>query len=185
MRVDDSVPEVKAEAIREELDVQLTRVAETVNDTNTDTKFGVTSIMAQNRIAKRDTKARVETVIKSESTDKSTLKGLIGAETLKDRETVEFENLGKIYEGEDNKEAPSEDKQSNLYPTTVDYVTIVGENKYAQGELTRSLETKINDPATAFLLKNPPKTQIQRPSFAPELSTISQFDPFCNIKLLN
>ena len=145
MRVDDSVTEVKAEAIREELDIQLTRVEEIVNDTNMDTKFGVTSVMAQNRIIKRDTKGRVETVIKSESTDKSTLKGLIGAETLKDKETAEFDNLGEIYRGEDNKEAPSEDKQSDLYPTTVDYVTIVGENKYAQGELTRSLETKIND----------------------------------------
>ena len=85
MRVDDSVPEVKAEAIREELDVQLTRVEEIVNDANMDTKFGVTSVMAQNRIIKRDTKGRVETVIKNESTDKSTLKALIGAETLKDR----------------------------------------------------------------------------------------------------
>ena len=145
MKVDDSVSTVKAEAIREELDVQLTRVKEIVNDTNMDTKFGVTSVMAQNRIIKRDTKGRVETVIKNESTDKSTLKALIGAETLKDKETAEFENLGEIYKGEDNKEAPSEDKQSDLYPSTVDYVTIVGENKYAQGELTRSLETKVND----------------------------------------
>ncbi len=145
MRVDNNVSTVKAEAIREELDVQLARVEEIVNDTNMDTKFGVTSVMAQNRIIKRDTKQKIETVIKNESTDKSTLKGLIGAETLKDRETLEFDNLGKIYEGEDNKESPSEDKQSDLYPTAVDYVTIVGKNKYAQGELTRSLETKVND----------------------------------------
>ena len=145
MRVDDSVPEVKAEAIREELDVQLARVGEIVNDANMDTKFGVTSVMAQNRIVKRDTKGKVRTVIENQSTDKSTLKALIGAETLRDKETAEFENLGEIYKGEDNKEAPSEDKQSDLYPTTVDYVTIVGENKYAQGELTRSLETKVND----------------------------------------
>ena len=90
MKVDDSVSTVKAEAIREELDVQLTRVKEIVNDVKMDTKFGVTSVMAQNRIIKRDTKARVETVIKNESTDKTTLKALIGAETLKDRETLEL-----------------------------------------------------------------------------------------------
>mgnify|MGYP003664056154 CR=1 FL=1 len=145
MRVDDNVSTVKAEAIREELDIQLARVEEIVNDAKMDTKFGVTSVMAQNRIVKRDTKDKVRTVIENQSTDKSTLKALIGAETLKDRETLEFDNLGKIYEGEDNKEAPSEDKQSDLYPTAVDYVTIVGSNKYAQGELTRSLDTKVND----------------------------------------
>lgn len=141
MRVDSNVSTTNAQAIREALDNQLSRVKEIVNDSNMDKEFGVTSIMAQNRLAKREIKADVTALYAGTYTTtqiKSRSENIVG------REAEEYQNLGTIFEGTTNKEEPSIESQVNLYPEAVDYVTADGENKYAQGELTRSLETKIN-----------------------------------------
>jgi hypothetical protein len=142
MRVDSNVSTTNAQAIREALDNQLSRVKEIVNDSNMDKEFGVTSIMAQNRLAKREIKADVTALYAGTYT---TTQIKTRSEDIVQKEAEEYQNLGTIFEGTTNKEEPSSESQSNLYPEAVDYVTVNGENKYAQGELTRSLSTKINE----------------------------------------
>ena len=141
MRVDNTVSAGNARAIREALDHQLTRVKEIVNDTNMDKEFGITSVMAQNRIAKREITNNVK-LLYDGALDTAGVK--TRSESAVNSENNQIQQLGNIFEGKPNKEEPSEESQANLYPTTVDYVTESGSNKYAQGELTRSLSTKIN-----------------------------------------
>ena len=141
MRVDSNVSTTNAQAIREALDNQLTRVKEIVNDTNMDKEFGITSVMAQNRIAKREITNNVK-LLYDGALDTAGVK--TRSESAVNSENNQIQQLGNIFEGKPNKEEPSEESQANLYPTTVDYVTESGSNKYAQGELTRSLKIKIN-----------------------------------------
>ena len=141
MRVDNTVSAGNARAIREALDHQLTRVKEIVNDTNMDKEFGITSVMAQNRIAKREITNNVK-LLYDGALDTAGVK--TRSESAVNSENNQIQQLGNIFEGKPNKEEPSEESQANLYPITVDYVTESGSNKYAQGELTRSLSTKIN-----------------------------------------
>ena len=131
-----------ADSLRTALDHTLDRIKEVVNDTNMDPSFGTTSVMTQNRLAKREIAQNAINFGKG-IVNSSTLRSQ--AETSVAKEAEEYSNLGTIFSGKDNREEPSAEKQSDLYPEEVDYVTAVGGNKYAQGELTRSLETKIND----------------------------------------
>ena len=141
MRVDSNVSAANARAIREALDNQLTRVQEIVNDVNMDKEFGITSVMAQNRIAKKEITNNVK-LLYDGALDTTTVK--TRSQAAVNSENNQIQQLGTIFEGKPNKEEPSEESQANLYPTAVDYVTESGGNKYAQGELTRSLLTKIN-----------------------------------------
>jgi hypothetical protein len=141
MRVDSNVSAANARAIREALDNQLTRVQEIVNDVNMDKEFGITSVMAQNRIAKKEITNNVK-MLYDGTIDIASVKAR--SESAVNSENNQIQQLGTIFEGKPNKEEPSEESQANLYPTAVDYVTESDGNKYAQGELTRSLSTKIN-----------------------------------------
>ncbi len=137
-----TISSANAGTIKQALDHTFDRIKEVVNDSNMDPSFGTTAIMTQNRLGKQEIAQNAVNFGKG-TVSSTSFRG--AAETSVAKEAEEYSNLGTIFSGKDNREEPSAEKQSDLYPEAVDYVTVVDGNKYAQGELTRSLETKIND----------------------------------------
>ena len=140
-----TISATNADSLRQALDHTLDRIKEVVNDTNMDPSFGTTSVMTQNRLAKREIAENAVNFGKG-NINGNTL--TTNAQTSVDKEADEYGNLGTIFEGKQNQEEPAAEKQENLFPAVVDYVTTTGGNKYAQGELTRSLATTINGQPT-------------------------------------
>jgi hypothetical protein len=140
-----TISSTNADSLRQALDHTLDRIKEVVNDANMDPSFGTTAIMTQNRLAKR------EIADNAANFGKGNINGTTlstNAQASVDKEADEYSNLGTIFEGKQNQEEPAAEKQENLFPAAVDYVTTTGGNKYAQGELTRSLATTINGQPT-------------------------------------
>lgn len=135
-----------ANSVRQALDHTLNRIKEVVNDANMDPSFGTTAVMTQNRLAKR------EMALEAANFGKGNINGTAlstNAQASVDKEADEYSNLGTIFEGKQNQEEPAAEKQENLFPAAVDYVTVTeGGQKYAQGELTRNLTNKVNGQPT-------------------------------------
>ena len=136
-----TISATNADSLRQAMDHTLDRIKEVVNDSNMDPSFGTTSVMTQNRLAKREIAENALNFGKG-TLNASSLRSQ--SETSVAKEADEYDNIGTIFKGKQNQEEPVSEKQESLYPAAVDYVTESGSNKYAQGELTRSLSTKIN-----------------------------------------
>ena len=136
-----TISATNADSLRVALDHTLDRIKEVVNDSNMDPSFGTTSVMTQNRLAKRETAQNAINFGKGNINAGSLLSQ---AETSVAKEADEYSNLGTIFGGKENKEEPASEKQETLFPTALDYVTVSGGSKYAQGELTRNLQRQVN-----------------------------------------
>ena len=118
------------------LQTSLDRVREVVNDTNIDKNYGVTTVMTQNRIAKRD--------LKSEVTKYGGSISMANLQTsasrfVQENETTEAENLGTIFAGKTNRRAP----EANKFPATISYISGSSRGNSSQlnfGNLTRGAE---------------------------------------------
>lgn len=140
-----TISSTNADSLRQAMDHTLDRIKEVVNDTNMDPSFGTTSVMTQNRLAKREI-AEKAVIFGKGTLNASSL--LSQAETSVGKEADEYDNIGTIFKGKQNQEEPASEKQENLFPAAVDYVTVDGNNKYAQGELTRNLRQLVNGQPT-------------------------------------
>lgn len=140
-----TISSTNADSLRQAMDHTLDRIKEVVNDTNMDPSFGTTSVMTQNRLAKREIAENAVNFGKG-TLNASSLRSQ--AETSVGKEADEYDNIGTIFEGKQNQEEPASEKQENLFPAAVDYVTVDGNNKYAQGELTRNLRQLVNGQPT-------------------------------------
>ena len=115
------------------LQVSLDRVREVVNDTDIDKNYGVTTVMTQNRIAKRDLKSVITAY------GGSTVPTQLNASAsrfVQQNETAEAENLGTIFAGQTNRTAP----ETSRFPSTMSYISGSTNSKLNFGNLTRGAE---------------------------------------------
>ena len=115
------------------LQVSLDRVREVVNDTEIDKNYGVTTVMTQNRIAKRDLKS-VVTAYGGSSVP--TQLNASASRFVQQNETAEAENLGTIFSGKTNRRAP----ESSRFATALSYISGSTNSQLNFGNLTRGAE---------------------------------------------
>lgn len=115
------------------LQVSLDRVREVVNDTNIDKNYGVTTVMTQNRIAKRDLKS---VITEYGGSSVPTQLNASASRFVKQKETEEAENLGTIFSGKTNRRAP----ESNKFAQVLGYISGSSNSQLNFGNLTRGDE---------------------------------------------
>jgi len=115
------------------LQVSLDRVREVVNDTNIDKNYGVTTVMTQNRIAKRDLKSEI-TAYGGSSVPLQL--NASASRFVKQKETEEAENLGTIFSGKTNRRAP----ESNKFAEILGYISGSSNSQLNFGNLTRGAD---------------------------------------------
>ena len=115
------------------LQVSLDRVREVVNDTNIDKNYGVTTVMTQNRIAKRDLKSEI-TAYGGSSVPLQL--NASASRFVQQKETEEAENLGTIFSGKTNRRAP----ESNKFAEVLGYISGSTNSQLNLGNLTRGDE---------------------------------------------
>ncbi len=98
------------------LQVSLDRVREVVNDANIDKNYGMTTVMTQNRIAKRDLKSEITAY--GGSANPLNLNAS-ASRFVQQNETAEAENLGTIFSGKTNRKAPTAAK----LPVALSYIS--------------------------------------------------------------
>jgi len=114
------------------LQVSLDRVREVVNDTDIDKNYGVTAVMTQNRIAKRDLKSEITTYAGSVPLQLNAS----ASRFVQQKETEEAENLGSIFAGRTNRTVP----ETSRFPSTMSYISGSTNSKLNFGNLTRGAE---------------------------------------------